>query len=61
MSDECMRRIPNKIELVFSMSVETLLAYAKIHISTDSQELIDRLVMELELRTKEEKVNEQHS
>jgi hypothetical protein len=36
------------------MNIETLMAYAKIHVSMDSQDLIDALVAQLDARLKQE-------
>ena len=50
----CNSRSPNNARIIQTMDIETLLAYAKIHISMDSQDLIDTLVAQLEVRIKTE-------
>lgn len=56
MSDECIRRSPNKKRIIETMNMETLIEYSRIHVSVDSQELIDRLVNELAVRVVEDEI-----
>lgn len=44
----CDARVPNNARMIATMDIETLLAYAKLHISLDSQDLIDALVAKIE-------------
>lgn len=51
----CNTRDPEKAKRIQVMDIETLLIYAELHISMDSQDLIDELAFRLKSRIKPER------